>query len=156
MVVGILMLLFIGSNRLWHFVYIRLDAMVCGFFQLPRLPAASTFWRYVDSLGSNQAKSILKVSSALRERVWHLCGLKYRRIHLSIDTTAETVYGNQQGGRLGYNTAHRGKKAYRALCWALSMKPGSAFWANSGREMFWTEGNALFSSVKSKTICPGV
>ena len=115
MVVGILMLLFIGFNRLWHFVYIRLDAMVCGFFQLPRLPAASTFWRYVDSLGINQAKSILKVSSALRERVWHLCGLKYRRIHLSIDTTAETVYGNQQGGRLGYNTAHRGKKAYRPV-----------------------------------------
>ena len=42
MVVGILMLLFIGFNRLWHFVYIRLDAMVCGFFQLPRLPACSS------------------------------------------------------------------------------------------------------------------
>ena len=76
MVVGILMLLFIGFNRLWHFVYIRLDAMVCGFFQLTRLPAASTFWRYVDSLGINQANSIVKVSSVLRERAWHLCGLK--------------------------------------------------------------------------------
>jgi hypothetical protein len=117
MVVGILMLLFIGFNRLWHFVYIRLDAMVCGFFQLSRLPAASTFWRYVDSLSINQAKSILKVNSALRERAWQLCGLKYRRVHVSIDTTAETVYGNQQGGRVGYNTSHRGKKAYRpVLC----------------------------------------
>jgi len=117
MVVGILMLLFIGFNRLWHFVYIRLDAMVCGFFQLPRLPAASTFWRYVDSLSINQAKSILKLSSAVRERAWQLCSLKYRRVHLSIDTTAETVYGNQQGGRVGYNTSHRGKKAYRpVLC----------------------------------------
>jgi hypothetical protein len=117
MVVGILMLLFIGFNRLWHFVYIRLDAMVCGFFQLPRLPAASTFWRYVDSLSINQANSILNVSSALRERAWQLCALKYRRVHLSIDTTAETVYGNQQGGRVGYNTSHRGKKAYRpVLC----------------------------------------
>jgi len=55
MVVGILMLLFIGFNRLWHFVYIRLDAMVCGFFQLVRLPAACTFWRYVDSLGISRA-----------------------------------------------------------------------------------------------------
>jgi hypothetical protein len=117
MIVGILMLLFIGFNRLWHFVYIRLDAMVCGFFQLPRLPAASTFWRYVDSLSINQANSILKLNSALRERAWQVCALKYRRIHLSIDTTAETVYGNQQGGRVGYNTSHRGKKAYRpVLC----------------------------------------
>jgi hypothetical protein len=33
MVVGILMLLFIGFNRLWHFTYVRLDAILCGFFR---------------------------------------------------------------------------------------------------------------------------
>ena len=54
MVVGILMLLFMGFNRIWHFVYIRLDAMLCGFFRVERLPVASTFWRYVDSMGINQ------------------------------------------------------------------------------------------------------
>jgi hypothetical protein len=43
MVVGLLMLLFIGFNRIWHFSYLRLDAMMCGFFKLTRLPAASTF-----------------------------------------------------------------------------------------------------------------
>jgi hypothetical protein len=73
MMVGILMLLFIGFNRIWHFVYIRLDAVLCGFFRLTRLPAASTFWRYVDNLGINQAKSLLNVMSILRERVWQLC-----------------------------------------------------------------------------------
>ena len=117
MVVGILMLLFIGFNRLWHFIYIRLDAMVCGFFQLTRLPAASTFWRYVDSLGINQANSFLKIMSVLRERIWQLCGLQYQKIHLSGDTTVETIYGNQQGGRKGHNTKNRGKKGYRpVLC----------------------------------------
>ena len=40
MVVGLLMLLFIGFNRIWHFSYIRLDAMLCGFFKLTRLPVA--------------------------------------------------------------------------------------------------------------------
>ena len=60
MVVGILMLLFIGFNRLWHFTYIRLDAMLCGFFRLTKLPVATTFWRYVDSLGMNQASSFFK------------------------------------------------------------------------------------------------
>ncbi|MBW1738337.1 MAG: hypothetical protein JRJ69_12495, partial [Deltaproteobacteria bacterium] len=63
MVVGILMLLFIGFNRLWHFTYIRLDGIICGFFQLTQLPVASTFWRYVDSLGINQALSFLKIMS---------------------------------------------------------------------------------------------
>ena len=64
MMVGILMLLFIGFNRIWHFVYIRLDVMLCGFFKLNRLPAATTFWRYVDSLGINQAGSLLKISAS--------------------------------------------------------------------------------------------
>jgi len=117
MVVGILMLLFIGFNRLWHFTYIRLDAMLCGFFQLTKLPVATTFWRYVDSLGINQANSFLKIISTLRERVWQLCNIEYYRIRISIDTTVETIFGNQQGGRKGHNTKYRGKKALRpVLC----------------------------------------
>jgi hypothetical protein len=115
MVIGILMLLFIGFNRLWHFSYIRLDAMICGFFRLACLPAASTFWRYVDSLGINQANSFLNIIRVLRERAWQLCGLKYQEIHVSTDTTVETIYGNQQGGRKGHNTKNRGKKGYRPI-----------------------------------------
>jgi hypothetical protein len=115
MVVGILMLLFIGFNRLWHFTYIRLDAMLCGFFRLTKLPVATTFWRYVDSLGINQANSFLKIISTLRQRVWQLCDINYYRIRISIDTTVETIFGNQQGGRKGHNTKYRGKKALRPI-----------------------------------------
>ncbi|MGD8837896.1 MAG: hypothetical protein PVJ84_12930 [Desulfobacteraceae bacterium] len=53
MMAGVLMLLFIGFNRIWHFSYLRLDAIVCGFFSLTRLSAASTLWRYINSLGIN-------------------------------------------------------------------------------------------------------
>jgi len=117
MVAGLLMLLFIGFNRIWHFTYIRLDAMLCGFFRLTKLPVASTFWRYLDSLGINQAQSLLKVMSILRERVWQQLGINYYRICIDIDTTVETLYGNQQGGRKGHNTKNRGKKGYRpVLC----------------------------------------
>ena len=115
MMVGILMLLFIGFNRIWHFVYVRIDAMLCGFFSVTRLPAASTFWRYVDSLGINQAKSLLKVMSILRERVWQLCGFAFYRIRVDIDTTVKTVYGNQQGARKGHNRKHRGKEGLRPV-----------------------------------------
>jgi len=117
MVAGLLMLLFIGFNRIWHFTYIRLDAMLCGFFRLTKLPVASTFWRYLDSLGINQAQSLQKLMSVLRERVWQQIGLNYYRICIDIDTTVETLYGNQQGGRKGHNTKNRGKKGYRpVLC----------------------------------------
>lgn len=117
MVIGILMLLFIGFNRIWHFLYVRLDAMLCGCFGVERLPVASTFWRYLDSMGINQANSLINIMSILRCRVWSLCGINYHEIAIDIDTTVETVYGNQQGGRKGHNTKHRGKKGYRpVLC----------------------------------------
>ena len=115
MVMGILMLLFIGFNRIWHFAYVRLDALLCGFFRVVRLPAPSTFWRYVDSMGINQGLSMLKIMSTLRERVWKQLGLGYSRINIDIDTTVETLYGDQQGGRKGHNTKNRGKKGYRPI-----------------------------------------
>jgi hypothetical protein len=40
---------------------------------------------------------------------------KNYRICIDIDTTVETIYGNQQGGRKGHNTKNRGKKGYRAV-----------------------------------------
>lgn len=117
MMSGVLMLLFTGFNRIWHFTYMRLDAILCGFFNLPKLPVASTFWRYVNSLGINQAKSLLKLMPLLRQRIWDLCDLSYYRICIDIDSTVETVFGHQQGARKGHNTQHRGKKGYRpVLC----------------------------------------
>ena len=115
MVVGLLMLLFIGFNRIWHFSYLRLDAMLCGFFRVTCLPVASTFWRYVNSMGINQGQSLLKVMANLRQRVWQVCDLSYYRVCLDIDTTVETVFGDQQGAKKGHNTKNRGKKGFRPI-----------------------------------------
>lgn len=117
MVYGILLLLFIGFTRVWHFLYIQFDPLVCGIFNRVKLPYVTTYWRYVDSLGINQGMFLLMVMSALRERVWQLCGLSYETIHINIDTTVETIYGSQQGGRKGHNPKNRGKKGFRpVLC----------------------------------------
>jgi hypothetical protein len=150
MMVGILMLLFIGFNRIWHFVYIRLDAMLCGFFKVTRLPAASTFWRYVDSLGINQANSLVKVMSILRERVWQLCGFEFSRIQINIDTTVKTVYGNQQGARKGHNTTHRGKEGLRpVLCFIEETREYLLGKLRKGKTMSAEETAAFIVGIKA-------
>lgn len=150
MMVGILMLLFIGFNRIWHFVYIRLDAMLCGFFRVNRLPAASTFWRYVDSLGINQGKSLLKVMSILRERVWQLCDISLYQIRVDIDTTVETVYGNLQGARKGHNTKHRGKKGLRPiLCFIEETREYLIGKLRKGTTVSGKEAAAFILSIKA-------
>ena len=85
MAVGFLMLLFIGFNRIWHFSYLRLDAMLCGFFQLSCLPVASTFWRYVNSLGINQANALVRLMALMRQRAWQLCDLNDYRVCVDIE-----------------------------------------------------------------------
>ena len=117
MVTGILMLLFIGFQRLGHFVYVREDAMVAGALRVNRLPAVSTFWRYLTSLGLVQSQSLLRLGAALRKRAWALCDYHPRSVTVNIDTTVATVYGEVEGARNGHNTKHRGKKGLRpVLC----------------------------------------
>ena len=136
MVYGFIMLLFIGFNRVWHFLYIQSDSMLCSIFHVTKLPFVTTYWRYVNSLGINQGKSLLMVMSALRERVWHLCEIGYETIHIDMDTTVETIYGNQQGGRKGHNTKNRGKKGFRpVLCFIEETREYFAGKLRSGETM---------------------
>jgi hypothetical protein len=146
MILGILSLMFMGFNRIWHFVYIGLDAMLCGIFNVQRLPVATTYWRYLDSLHINQADALLRIMKRLREQVWKRCGINYSRIAVDIDTTVETIYGSQQGGRIGHNTKHRGKKGYRpVLCFI-----------EQTREYLWgklRKGETISGEDTAKVIC---
>lgn len=117
MVCGLLMLLFIGFQRLGHFCYLRGETMLCGFLKVPLLPVVSTFWRYLRSLGIGQSESLLRLNGKLREKVWDLTGYAPRMVEVNIDTTTVTVYGKIEGSRKGYNPKHRGKKGLRpVLC----------------------------------------
>lgn len=115
MLTGFLMLLFIGFQRLGHFEFIRHDPMVCGALKVAKLPVASTFWRYLRSLCIVQSKSLLRLSAALRGRVWAELGWAPEMVSVDIDTTTATVYGDVEGGKVGYNTKHRGKKGLRPV-----------------------------------------
>lgn len=117
MILGLLMMLFIGFQRIGHFKYIREDSMLCGILKVTLLPVVSTFWRYLRSLTINQSQSLLRVAAVLRKRTWRAVGFQPRRVSINIDTTVSTVYGKIEGSRKGHNTKHRGKKGLRpVLC----------------------------------------
>lgn len=117
MVAGILMLLFIGFQRLGHFAYLRHDAMLCGILRVAVVPAVSTFWRYLQAMGLVQSQSLLRLGAAARRTVWTLLGYQPTTVRVNIDTTVSTVYGAIEGARKGHNPKHRGKKGLRpVLC----------------------------------------
>ena len=123
MVLGILMLLFIGFQRVGHFAYIRRDPMLRGILRVKDLPAVSTFWRYLRSMTIVQSFSILKLNGALRCKAWELCDYHPRQVTVDLDTTVSTVYGEIEGARKGHNTKHRGKKGLRpVLCFVAETR----------------------------------
>ena len=85
-----LMLLFIGFQRLEHFTYARTDTRVCGVLRVGVLPAVSTFWRYLTSLGIVPSASLLRLVAAVRSRVWALRGYAPQRVTVNIDATVAT------------------------------------------------------------------
>lgn len=115
MLLSLLTLLFIGFSRVWHFSYLSRDPLLCGMFGLEKLLSPSTYWRFLNSMGINQSRSLMDCMTLLRDRVWQLCGFSFKTIHVDIDTTVETIYGDIEGARKGHNTKHRGKKGLRPI-----------------------------------------
>jgi hypothetical protein len=51
----------------------------------------------------------------MRERVWEAANVKLDVVTIDTDTTVHTLYGQQMGGRKGYNPKNKGKKSYQPM-----------------------------------------
>src|SRR6267154_4965414 len=107
--------LYIGFARLNQLRFIARDPIVTGILKVTKLPVQSTFWRFVNALHRNVARQILTIMRIMRERVWAAANVKLEVITIDTDTTVHTLYGQQMGGRKGYNPKNKGKKSYQPM-----------------------------------------
>ncbi len=116
MVVGLLMLLFIGFNRIWHFTYLRLDATLCGFFSLSQLSAASLL-ALCQQHGHQPGPAAASIDGPTGP-----AGLECVRLILLSRLPGHRYDGRNRfrastGCSKGSQTTHCGKKGYRpVLC----------------------------------------
>ena len=73
MVLGLLLRLFVGFQRLGHFNHVRTEALICGTLRVACLPAVSTFWRHLATRERPQAAALPKVPAAARRKAWTPC-----------------------------------------------------------------------------------
>src|SRR5882757_5880985 len=114
-VLGIVLGLYIGFARLNQLRFIARDPILTGILKVTKLPVQSTFWRFVNALHRNVARQMLIIMRTMRERVWEAANVKLEIITLDTDTTVHTLYGQQMGGRKGYNPKNKGKKSYQRM-----------------------------------------
>jgi len=114
-VLGIVLGLYIGFPRLNQVRFIARDPILTGILKVTKLPVQSTFWRFVNALHRNVARQMLTVMRIMRQRVWEAANVKLEVVTIDTDTTVHTLYGQQMGGRKGYNPKHKGKKSYQPM-----------------------------------------
>jgi Transposase DDE domain group 1 len=114
-VLGIVLGLYIGFPRLNQLRFLASDPLLTGILQVARLPVQSTFWRFVNALHRNVARQVLTIMRIMRERVWETANVKLEVVTIDTDTTVHTLYGQQMGGRKGYNPKNKGKKSYQPM-----------------------------------------
>jgi len=107
--------LYIGFPRLNQLRFIARDPILTGILRVAKLPVQSTFWRFVNALHLNVARQMLTIMRTMRERVWAAANVKLDVVTIDTDTTVHTLYGQQMGGRKGYNPKNKGKKSYQPI-----------------------------------------
>ncbi len=114
-VLGIVLGLYIGFPRLNQLRFIARDPILTGILKVGKLPVQSTFWRFVNGLHRNVTRQLLNIIRTMRERVWAAANVQLEVVIVDTDTTVHTLYGQQMGGRKGYNPKNKGRKSYQPI-----------------------------------------
>jgi len=114
-VLGMVLVLYVGFSRLNHLRFVEREPMLTGILKVLRVPPQCTFWRFLASLHLSVARQLLRVQQVLRQRVWQAAHVDLKTITLDTDTTVNTLFGHQMGGRKGYNPKNKGKKSYQPI-----------------------------------------
>jgi Transposase DDE domain group 1 len=114
-VLAMVLAAYVGFSRLYHLLFVSQEPMLTGVLKVLKLPPQCTFWRFLASLHLGIAKQLLSVQRQMRQRVWQAAHIGSTAVTLDTDTTVHTLFGNQIGGRKGYNPKNKGKKSYQPI-----------------------------------------
>jgi hypothetical protein len=103
---------FAGVERLYHFEELEAEPLLCAQFGVDRMCDVTTLYR--DLRRFEDPGLMGKLQGVLREVVTE--ALRGRpRVVLEIDSTVETLYGDQEGAEIGPNSHKPGRPSYHPL-----------------------------------------
>ena len=108
---GMVLVLYVGFSRLNHLRFVEREPMLTGILKVLRVPPQCTFWRFLASLHLSVARQLLRVQQVLRQRVWQAAHVDLKTITLDTDTTVNTLFGHQMGGRKGITRRTKARRA---------------------------------------------
>ncbi len=123
-----------GLRRLNKTDVLQYNGTFLSLLGLAQFPDQSTLRRFLKRLPPSTIRQIVRVHDRLRRELFVLpqppSGLIF-----DVDAVVLTLYGRQQGARIGYNPKKRGRRSYHPLLcfeatrqefWHGSLRPGDA------------------------------
>jgi len=139
----LLFLLIAGVQRINKSDKLQYDGFFRALLGLNQWPNETTLRRFLQRLSPDAIRQIARLHDQLRDELF---GLPTPRTSLTfhLDSIVLTLYGKQQGARVGYNPKAKGRPSYHPiLCfedhgqefWHGSLRPGDAG-SNTGARHF--------------------
>lgn len=139
----LLFLLIVGVQRINKSDKLQYDGFFLSLLGLQTLPDESSIRRFLKRLSPQAIRQLVCLHDKLRRELFSIPSPR-SSLTFHLDSVVLTVWGKQQGARLGYNPKARGRRSYHPiLCfedhgqefWHGSLRPGDAA-SNTGARYF--------------------
>jgi hypothetical protein len=137
LILALLYILIAGLRRVSKTQILQYNGTFLACVGLERFPDPSSLRRFLQRLSPAAVRQLVRLHDRLRAS---LATRPYSTLIFDLDAVVVTLYGHQQGARVGYNPRHRGRRSYHPLLcfeahghqfWHGSLRPGDAS-ANTG------------------------
>ena len=139
----LLFLLIAGVQRINKSDKLQYDGFFRCLLGLENLPDESSLRRFLKRLSPEAIRQIVRLHDKLRQELFNVPASR-TSLTFHLDSVVLTLWGKQEGARLGYNPRARGRRSYHPiLCfeghgqefWHGSLRPGDAA-SNTGARFF--------------------
>ena len=139
LILALLYALIAGLNRINQTEILQYNGTFLSLLGLPQFPNPTTLRRFLQRLPTPSIRKLALLHDRLRQELFVLPTAPTTLI-FDLDSVVLTLYGRQQGARVGYNPKKKGRRSYHPLLcfeahrqefWHGSLRPGDAA-ANTG------------------------
>jgi len=111
---ALLYAIIVGIGRIGSTRILRQNGAFQRLISVRQYPTAATLRRFLARFHITASRGLVRAHDTLLRRVQGVERGRQRRL-LDLDSTVLTVYGHQQGARIGYNPRKRGRPSYHPL-----------------------------------------
>jgi hypothetical protein len=139
LIVALLLVFIAGLRRINKTEILQYNGLFLSLIGLEKFPDQSTLRRFLRRLSPQTIRQMVRCHDYFRSRLFNQPQPRSTLI-FDLDSVVLTVYGTQQGARLGYNPKKKGRRSYHPLLcfeahgqefWHGSLRPGDCA-ANTG------------------------